>query len=629
MQQKIKPQRKQTKQTKSSDGNENEKKSANEKKNISTEELSEGVQQLISQLKPESVKYEEKIVTDYLGPHGKKLIKHLKKAAKLDRGPDFSRTLRNVLRALILQFAQIFTQGYVTHQDLGTINDVINEWAVAVLHALNSDASLDEGSVGRTTVIKELTKKFIAVHDGIHRVLSPHLSSSAKLHPWLAGLKHLFDFYSASRFLDSLCFSPKFASEKKAIHSNLMHILQFRSAQSHNHEGHEHSSHCNHSYTETKKEKHTKEKSRKAYLIETVDGGVRKVRIVKDGEGWETAEEDWGVCIRYTARCGGWDSSVLQDGWPTDSVTITLGKLIQPAGVTEGLEEAIKMMKKGETSRFEVKPNYGYGEKGDKSLGVAANSTIYYEVGVISYTKPEKTMVQLRGQKKLAYAQGKKEEGNQCFKNKRYRRACEKYHLVLKCYDYEQRGSETDEDADEDSYPQRVDPTDIHSLQIICHSNLSMCYLRRKKYTTAIGHCDAVLNQESKEESNDSGVYTKLWFRRGQAWLYNADPEKALDDLTKAKSLTKDPAMIKKIEQFENAAKKRINKERKKQKKTYAGFFDKKKTDDKKEDEKETKDKKETKGVEKKELEDKNETLEDLEKKHLIEDGKQEDQEQE
>merc|ERR1712130_540778 len=318
------------------------------------------------------------------------------------------------------------------------------------------------------------------------------------------------------------------------------------------------------------------------------------VKIVKEGEGWEMADEDWTVRAKFTARCGGWKTDVLKGGWPTDSVTLTLGKISQRPGVTDGLEEAIKMMKKGETAQFEVRADYGYGEKGCADLNVDGKQTLYYEVNVLSCTKPNKTPSQMRGKDKLSYSQRKKEEGNQCFKSKRYRKACEKYHIVLKCYDYDKRESGTDDD--EDSYPERVEPADILSLQTVCHSNLSMCYLRQKKYSTAIEHCDIILNKETTEKNNDTGIYTKLYFRRGQAWLYNSDPEKSLDDFAKAKSMTQDASLIAQIEKFENAAKKRIEKQRKKQKKAYAGFFNKKgdaeevKGDGKDEDAKDVKD---------------------------------------
>jgi len=553
-----------------------------ETKVISPQDVSQGVEKLISQLNPQSAKLEKQVVVDYLGKDGKKLIKHLKKAAELDRGPDFSRSLRNTLRALILQFAELFTQGHITRDEMGSINDDINQWAYAVLTALNPKSCMDEGSVDRPKLMKNLTRMFMAVHDGVHRVVSAHLPKTTKLHPWLAGLKHLFDFYSASRFLDLLCFSPIFASEKKAIYKSLELILQFRVANAHPGHTHNHTGHTGHGHqashephAEIKKEKHKKEKIKKPFLIETSDGGVRKIRIIKEGEGWEMAEEDWTVCVQYAARCGGWGGSVLKDGWPQDSVKITLGQIIQPPGFTDGLEEAIKMMKKGETARFVVNSDYGFGKAGDSSLGVDANCRLYYEVSVISYSKPEKTVSHMRGQEKLNYAQGKKGQGNQYFKDKRYKKACEKYHLVLKCYDYEQRGIDSDNDIDDDSYPERVEPGEIHSLQIVCHSNLSMCYLRRKKYTTAIEHCDAVLNQESKDKNGDAGVYTKLWFRRGQAWLYNGDPEKALEDLSQAISMTENLDMKTHIHKFQTIAKRQIDKERKKQKKAYAGFFDK------------------------------------------------------
>lgn len=55
-----------------------------------------------------------------------------------------------------------------------------------------------------------------------------------------------------------------------------------------------------------------------------------------------------------------------------------------------GLNMALKGMKKGEKALIKVPSKYGFGEEGDQEKGVPANATLFYEVELVSFKGPKK-----------------------------------------------------------------------------------------------------------------------------------------------------------------------------------------------------------------------------------------------
>ena len=53
----------------------------------------------------------------------------------------------------------------------------------------------------------------------------------------------------------------------------------------------------------------------------------------------------------------------------------------------KGLEESIKSMQKGEKARFHLKPNYGYGPKGNEALGVPPDASLEYDIELVDFEK--------------------------------------------------------------------------------------------------------------------------------------------------------------------------------------------------------------------------------------------------
>ncbi|KAM0065166.1 putative peptidylprolyl isomerase [Helianthus debilis subsp. tardiflorus] len=85
--------------------------------------------------------------------------------------------------------------------------------------------------------------------------------------------------------------------------------------------------------------------------------------------------------------------------------------------VIDGLDRGVKTMKKGEVSLLTIHPEYAFGstESHQEFATVPANSTMYYDVELISFEK-EKDLWELTTQEKIEASGRKKEEGNTLFK---------------------------------------------------------------------------------------------------------------------------------------------------------------------------------------------------------------------
>ena len=60
-----------------------------------------------------------------------------------------------------------------------------------------------------------------------------------------------------------------------------------------------------------------------------------------------------------------------------------------PEQVIDGLDRAVKNMKKGEIALVTIQPKYAFGqsEKQQELVIVPSNSTVYYEVELLSFEK--------------------------------------------------------------------------------------------------------------------------------------------------------------------------------------------------------------------------------------------------
>lgn len=60
-------------------------------------------------------------------------------------------------------------------------------------------------------------------------------------------------------------------------------------------------------------------------------------------------------------------------------VSFTVGEGSE-ANIIEGVEKAVEKMKKGETARILIKPEYAFGAEGNSELQVPPNATVEYTV---------------------------------------------------------------------------------------------------------------------------------------------------------------------------------------------------------------------------------------------------------
>ncbi|KAG5586639.1 hypothetical protein H5410_047073 [Solanum commersonii] len=182
--------------------------------------------------------------------------------------------------------------------------------------------------------------------------------------------------------------------------------------------------------------------------------------------------------------------------------------------VIDGLDRAVMSMKKGEVALIIIAPDYAFGPSESKQdLGVVPpNSTVYYEVELVSFVK-EKESWDMNTQEKIEAAGKKKEEGNALFKAGKYARASTRYEKAAKFIEY-------DTDFSEEEKKQ------AKALKISCNLNNAACKLKLKDYKQAEKLCAKVLETESTN--------VKALYRRAQAYMNMADLDLAEFDIKKA-----------------------------------------------------------------------------------------------
>ncbi|KAL3020330.1 hypothetical protein AAZX31_05G138900 [Glycine max] len=241
----------------------------------------------------------------------------------------------------------------------------------------------------------------------------------------------------------------------------------------------------------------------------TKDRKVLK-KTLKEGEGYERPNDGAVVQVKLIGK--------LQDG----TVFVKKGYVdeqpfefkIDEEQVIDGLDQAVKNMKKGEIALLIIQPEYAFGPSGSSQelANVPPNSTVYYEVELLSFVK-EKESWDLNTQEKIEAAGKKKEEGNAFFKVGKYERASKRYEKAIKFVEYD--SSFSDEEKQQ-----------TKALKIICNLNNAACKLKLKDYKQAEKMCTKVLELDSRN--------VKALYRRAQAYLHLVDLDLAEMDIKKA-----------------------------------------------------------------------------------------------
>ncbi|KAH9679940.1 peptidylprolyl isomerase [Citrus sinensis] len=148
--------------------------------------------------------------------------------------------------------------------------------------------------------------------------------------------------------------------------------------------------------------------------------------------------------------------------------------------VIDGLDRAVKTLKKGEVALVTIEPEYAFGScSSEKELAIVpANSTLFYEVELVSFIK-EKESWDMNTQEKIEAAGKKKEEGNVLFKAGKYERASKRYEKAVNYIGYDSSFS------DEEKQQAKV-------LKITCNLNNAACKLKLKEYKQAEKLCSKI-----------------------------------------------------------------------------------------------------------------------------------------
>ncbi|KAK7319011.1 hypothetical protein RJT34_03720 [Clitoria ternatea] len=241
----------------------------------------------------------------------------------------------------------------------------------------------------------------------------------------------------------------------------------------------------------------------------TKDRKVLK-KTLKEGEGYERPNDGAVVQVKLIGKLQ--DGTVfLKKGYDDEQ---PLEFKIDEEQVIEGLDKAVKNMKKGEIALVIIHPEYAFGSYGSSQelANVPPNSTVYYEVELVSFVK-EKESWDLNTPEKIEAAGKKKEEGNALFKVGKYERASKRYEKAIRFIEYD--SSFSDEEKQQ-----------TKALKISCNLNNAACKLKLKDYRQAEKLCTKVLELDSRN--------VKALYRRVQAYIHLVDLDLAEMDIKKA-----------------------------------------------------------------------------------------------
>ncbi|KDP45275.1 hypothetical protein JCGZ_15140 [Jatropha curcas] len=245
-------------------------------------------------------------------------------------------------------------------------------------------------------------------------------------------------------------------------------------------------------------------------------------KILKEGEGYERPNDGSVVKLKLMGK--------LEDGTVFfkkghDNEDELFEFKTDEEQVIDGLDKAVASMKKGEVALVTIAPEYAFGSSESKQelAVVPPNSTVYYEVELVSFVK-EKESWDMNTQEKIEAAGKKKEEGNVLFKAGKYVRASKRYEKAVKYIEYDSSFSEEEKKQ-------------AKALKVACNLNNAACKLKLKDYKEAEKLCTKVLELESRN--------VKALYRRAQAYIQLADLDLAEFDIKKALEIDPDNRDVK------------------------------------------------------------------------------------
>ncbi|KAF7825857.1 peptidyl-prolyl cis-trans isomerase FKBP62 [Senna tora] len=244
-------------------------------------------------------------------------------------------------------------------------------------------------------------------------------------------------------------------------------------------------------------------------------------KILKEGEGYERPNEGAVVNVKLIGK--------LQDGTVFFKKGHDEEELFEfktdEEQVIDGLDRAVVTMKKGEVAFLTIAPEYAFGSSESKQelAVIPPNSTVFYEVELVSFVK-EKESWDMNTEEKIEAAGKKKEEGNALFKSGKYARASKRYEKAVKFIEYDSAFSEEEKKQ-------------AKALKVACNLNNAACKLKLKEFKEAEKLCTKVLELESRN--------VKALYRRAQAYIQMADLDLAEFDIKKALEIEPDNRDVK------------------------------------------------------------------------------------
>ncbi|KAG6494055.1 70 kDa peptidyl-prolyl isomerase-like [Zingiber officinale] len=243
-------------------------------------------------------------------------------------------------------------------------------------------------------------------------------------------------------------------------------------------------------------------------------------KILKEGESYERPNDGAVVKVKLIGKLD--DGTIFvkkgHEGEPFEFKT-------DEEQVIEGLDAAVMSMKKGEVAFVTIPPQHAFDsvESKQELAVVPPNSTVYYEIELVSFVK-EKESWDLNTAEKIEAGAKMKEEGNALFKLGKYARASKRYEKAAKFVEYD--SSFSDEEKKQSK-----------ALKLTCNLNNAACKLKLRDYKQAVKLCTKVLELDSRN--------VKALYRRAQAHINLCDLDLAEQDIKKALEIDPDNRDVK------------------------------------------------------------------------------------
>jgi len=310
-------------------------------------------------------------------------------------------------------------------------------------------------------------------------------------------------------------------------------------------------------------------------LSEAKDGSITR-STVEAGQGYDTPSDGATVEIHLTGRMG---DKVFEDR----DVTFQLGEGSEE-GIVEGIETALQKFKKGEKSKLKIHSNLAYGVTGNIEKGIPPSTDVEYELTLKSLERGKESW-ELELDEKLEQSEIFKTKGTNFFKAGKFNLAIRYYKRVVEYLsdDVDKESAvkdinlttvdsdgntvdegEADNEADNEAAEETAKKETARALTLASQLNLAMCYLKQADNTAARAACDEAITLNANSD--------KAYFRRGQAEMNMNNYDGAISDFKRVLEIDPNNKAAKNQITVTNQ---KIRQEKEREKKLYAGMFEK------------------------------------------------------